>query len=96
VNKKIKISTFVLITLLALSLFGWHYCTAHTVSPSRLSKLKVGMDWKTAQGIIGTKDIPTIQPDGTYFLPLRKWGRWCMVDITFDSSMQITSVFHDH
>ncbi len=82
--------------LLLLGVFGWHYCTAHTVDPDHLAKMKVGMDLPTASKIIGLSLSPTARPDGTHFSGIRKHDRWCMVDLTFDSSHRIISIFHDH
>jgi hypothetical protein len=82
--------------LLLLGVAGWHFCTAHTVDPDDLAKLKVGMDLPTASKIIGIPLCPTAKPDGTYFIGIRKHDRWCMVDLTFDSSHRIISIFHDH
>ena len=82
--------------LLLFTVFGWHYCTAHTVDTNDLAKLKVGMDLPTASKIVGTTLSPAARPDGTYFIGIRKQDRWCMVDLTFDSSHLIISIFHDH
>ena len=97
---KRQASKALLVAALVLALlagaFGWHFCTAHTVTPSDLGKLKVGMDWAVAKKILGTRATPVAQPDGTYFVAFRKLDRWCMVDLTLDSSLRITSIFHDH
>jgi hypothetical protein len=82
--------------LLLIGVFGWHYSTAHTVDPNDLAKLKVGMDLPTAGKVIGIPLSPTARPDGTYFIGIRNHDRWCMVDLTFDSSHRIKSIFHDH
>lgn len=79
-----------------LVIVGWHYVTAHTVEPADLGRVTVGMDWATASKLIGSGQKPVLQPDGSYFVAIRKHDRWCMVDITLDSSLQVTSVFHDH
>ena len=82
--------------LLLTGIVAGHYCTAHTVDPNDLAKLKVGMDLPTASKTIGIPLRPTARPDGTYFVAFRKHDRWCMVDLTFDSKHRITSIFHDH
>ena len=89
----IVVSILVLISLVA---FGAHYLSRHTVEPDQLDKLSVGMDWSEAKEIIGTDQSPIKQSDGTYFVAVRKYDRWCMVDLTLDSRLRITSVFHDH
>lgn len=72
------------------------YVVAHTVDPAKLARVSEGMDWATASRLIGTSQKPVLQPDGSYFVALRKHDRWCMVDIGLDSSLQVTYVFHDH
>ena len=95
-RRKFLIVGSVAILSVALALFVRHYCYAHNVPPSELARIEVGMEWAEAKKILGTSDEPVLQADGTYRAGCRKHDRWCMVDVTLDSNLRVTSVFHDH